>query len=163
MYYPSRIRQLVDAGDMQSLAEVAAYYRDLYGILIQQANSQVERIKLHVHPVELYGQTVLGDDNLLHYLFELILEARGEIATPHSDQRSEKLEARDMIKSEVKDEKYVVYHIPLTSHLSPLTSYLARQIVRDHGEATARRGCGIVIDHENNLVNITLPRHNGKL
>ena len=107
---------------------------------------------MHVHPVELYGQTVLGDDNLLHYLFELILEARGE-----------KLEARDMIKSEVKDEKYVVYHIPLTSHFSPLTSYLARQIVRDHGEATARRGCGIVIDHENNLVNITLPRHNGKL
>jgi signal transduction histidine kinase len=152
MYYPSRIRQLVDAGDMPSLAEVAAYYRDLYGILIQQAIAQEERIKLHVHPVELYGHTVLGDDNLLHYLFELLLEARGE-----------RLEVRDMIKSEVKDEKYVVYHIPLTSHLSPLTSYLARQIVRDHGEATARRGCGIVIDQENNIVNITLPRHNGKL
>ena len=145
MYYPSRIRQLVDEGDMQSLAEVAAYYRDLYGILIQQAISQEERIKLHVHPVELYGQTVLGDDNLLHYLFELL-----KVHT-------------SMIKSEVKDEKYVVYHIPLTSHLSPLTSYLARQIVRDHGEATARRGCGIVIDRDNNLVNITLPRHNGKL
>ena len=150
MYYPSRIRQLVDAGDMQSLTEVAAYYRDLYGILIQQATSQVERIKLHIHPVELYGQKVLGDENLLHYLFELIkgekLEARGE-----------KLE----VKAEVKDDKYVVFSIPLTTRLSPLTSLLIRQIVRDHGEATARRGCGIVID--NNLVNITLPRHNGKI
>ena len=143
MYYPSRIRQLVDAGDMQSLTEVAAYYRDLYGILIQQATSQVERIKLHIHPVELYGQKVLGDENLLHYLFELI--------------RGEKLE----VKAEVKDDKYVVFSIPLTTRLSPLTSLLIRQIVRDHGEATARRGCGIVID--NNLVNITLPRHNGKI
>ena len=150
MYYPSRIRQLVDAGDMQSLTEVAAYYRDLYGILIQQATSQVERIKLHIHPVELYGQKVLGDENLLHYLFELI---RGE----KLEARGEKLE----VKAEVKDDKYVVFSIPLTTRLSPLTSLLIRQIVRDHGEATARRGCGIVID--NNLVNITLPRHNGKL
>lgn len=150
MYYPSRIRQLVDAGDMQSLTEVAAYYRDLYGILIQQATSQVERIKLHIHPVELYGQKVLGDENLLHYLFELI---RGE----KLEARGEKLE----VKAEVKDDKYVVFSIPLTTRLSPLTSLLIRQIVRDHGEATARRGCGIVID--NNLVNITLPRHNGKI
>lgn len=150
MYYPSRIRQLVDAGDMQSLTEVAAYYRDLYGILIQQATSQVERIKLHIHPVELYGQKVLGDENMLHYLFELI---RGE----KLEVRGEKLE----VKAEVKDDKYVVFSIPLTTRLSPLTSLLIRQIVRDHGEATARRGCGIVID--NNLVNITLPRHNGKI
>jgi len=150
MYYPSRIRQLVDAGDMQSLTEVAAYYRDLYGILIQQATSQVERIKLHIHPVELYGQKVLGDENMLHYLFELI---RGE----KLEARGEKLE----VKAEVKDDKYVVFSIPLTTRLSPLTSLLIRQIVRDHGEATARRGCGIVID--NNLVNITLPRHNGKI
>ena len=132
------------------LTEVAAYYRDLYGILIQQATSQVERIKLHIHPVELYGQKVLGDENLLHYLFELI---RGE----KLEARGEKLE----VKAEVKDDKYVVFSIPLTTRLSPLTSLLIRQIVRDHGEATARRGCGIVID--NNLVNITLPRHNGKI
>ena len=65
------------------------------------------------------------------------------------------------IQAEVKDDKYVVYHIPLTSQLSPLTSHLCRQIVREHGEATARRGCGIIIDQ--NLVNVTLPRYNGKV
>ena len=92
----------------------------------------------------------MGDENLLHYLFELI---RGE----KLEARGEKLE----VKAEVKDDKYVVFSIPLTTRLSPLTSLLIRQIVRDHGEATARRGCGIVID--NNLVNITLPRHNGKI
>ena len=164
MYYPSRIRQLVDEGDMQSLAEVAAYYRDLYGILIQQAISQEERIKLHVHPVELYGQTVLGDDNLLHYLFELLRK------TSPSPSKGGELEQLGEITSEVKDDKYVVFHVNYVSQLPSLgggggglTFLLCRQIVRDHGEATARRGCGIVIDHENNLVNITLPRHNGKL
>ena len=49
----------------------------------------------------------------------------------------------------------------LSAPLSPLNFLLCRQIVREHGEATARRGCGIVID--NNIVNITLPRYNGKL
>lgn len=143
MYYPSRIRQLVDSGDLKPLAEVTGFYRDLYSILIQQALGQVERIKMHVHPVEFYGQQVLGDANMLRYLFELV--------------RVEKQE----VKAEVKDDKYVVFTIPLTTNLSPLNFLLCRQIVREHGEATARRGCGVVI--ENNLVNITLPRHNGKL
>ena len=140
MYYPSRIRQLVDSGDLKPLAEVTGFYRDLYSILIQQALGQVERIKMHVHPVEFYGQQILGDTNMLRYLMELL---KGEVT------------------AEVKDEKYVVYHITLAAPLSPLNFLLCRQIVREHGEATARRGCGIVI--ENNLVNITLPRHNGKL
>ena len=140
MYYPSRIRQLVDSGDLKPLAEVTGFYRDLYSILIQQALGQVERIKMHVHPVEFYGQQILGDTNMLRYLMELL---KGDVV------------------AEVKDEKYVVYHITLAAPLSPLNFLLCRQIVREHGEATARRGCGIII--ENNLVNITLPRHNGKL
>jgi hypothetical protein len=135
---------------VESLSEVAAYYRELYGMLIQQATAQVERIHLHIRPVTLYGQQVLGDENLLHYLFELMLEVIGE-----------RLEVRDMITSEVKDDKYVAYHIALTSHLSPLTSLIARQIVRDHGEATNRRGCGITTD--NGIITIILPRYNGKI
>ena len=66
-----------------------------------------------------------------------------------------------MITSEVKDDNYVVFHIPLTSHLSPLTSYLCRQIVRDHGEATNRRACGITT--EENQLTVILPRYNGKI
>ena len=141
MYYPSRIRQLVDAGDVDSLTEVAAYYRDLYSILIQQAVDQVERIKLHVRPVRFYGQQVLGDENLLRYLFEL-------------------LEVKDEIASEVKDDNYVVFHVPYKTRDS-LTSYLCRQIVRDHGEATNRRACGIT--EENQQITVILPRYNGKI
>ena len=143
MYYPSRIRQLVDSGDLKPLAEVTGFYRDLYSILIQQAMGQVEHIKMHIHPVTFYGQQILGDENLLRYLFELLKVDPSKVT------------------AEAKDDKYVVYHIPFHLPLSTFNFYLARQIVREHGEATARRGCGIVI--ENNLVNITLPRHNGKL
>jgi hypothetical protein len=153
MYYPSRIRQLVDVGDIHSLEEVTSYYRDLYAILIRQATDQVERIPLHVRPVELYGRQVLGDENLLRYLFEL-------------------LETSSEITSEVKDDNYVVFHIPLTSNRSsiswggvggglPLAFYLSRQIVRDHGEATNRRACGITISEHQ--IDITLPRYHGSV
>jgi hypothetical protein len=141
MYYPSRIQQLMDAGDISALREVTAYYRDLYDILIRQAIEQVNRIKLHVRPVAIYGQQVLGDENLLRYLFELL---------------------KGTVEAEVTDDKYVAFHVTLhSSQLSTFTSLLARQIVRDHGEATNCRGCGIVVEQEH--VIITLPRYNGKL
>ena len=141
MYYPSRIQQLLDTADFASLSEVTAYYRELYGILIRQATDQVERIHLHIRPVEFYGQQVLGDENLLSYLFEIF---KGEV------------------KAEPKDDKYVAYHISLASPLSSLTSLLARQIVRDHGEATNRRGCGITAVDDNQIT-VILPRYNGKI
>ena len=141
MYYPSRIQQLMDTGDIPALREVAAYYRDLYGILIRQATEQVDRIKLHVHPVSFYGQQVLGDENLLRYLFELL---------------------KGTVEAEVRDDKYVAFHITLDpSQLSTFASLLARQIVRDHGEATNRRGCGITT--EENKLTVLLPRYNGKI
>lgn len=160
MYYPSRIRQLVDSGDIGSLSEITHYYRDLYGILSEQALLQVEQVKLHVGKVEFYGQTLLGDDHMLRYLFELL---------------------KGNVTSEVRDDNYVVFHVtdsPLSSlvnanlnvnanasyHLS-LNSYLSsvicRQIVRDHCEATHRRGCGISID--GNEVKLILPRYHGQI
>ena len=135
MYYPSRIRQLVDEGDVHALDEVTRYYRDLYGILSEQAMRQVEQVKLRVRRVECHGQTVLGDENMLHYLFELL---------------------KGQVTSEVKDDNYVVYHIALADDLSPITSLLCRQILRDHGEATHRRGCGISVDGRS--VTVVLPR-----
>ena len=141
MYYPCRIQQLMDVGDIPALREVISYYRDLYGILIRQATEQVDRIKLHVRPVSFYGQQVLGDENLLRYLFELL---------------------KGTVEAEVKDDKYVAFHVTLySSQLSTFTSLLARQIVRDHGEATNRRGCGIT--SEDNKLTVILPRYNGKI
>ena len=140
MYYPDRIRQLVDNGDVNALGEVTQYYRQLYGILSEQAMRQVEQVRLHVHPMELYGQQVLGDENMLHYLFEIIKP--------------------DEVQAEVKDEQYVTFTLRATFK-SDIDSLLCRQIVRDHGEATHRRGCGITV--EENKITITLPRYNGKI
>ena len=140
MYYPDRIRQLVDNGDVNALGEVTQYYRQLYGILSEQAMRQVEQVRLHVHPMELYGQQVLGDENMLHYLFEIIKP--------------------DEVQAEVKDNQYVTFTLKATFK-SDIDRLLCRQIVRDHGEATHRRGCGISV--EENKITITLPRYNGKI
>ena len=156
MYYPSRISQLMDVGDLDSLGEVTDYYRQLYGILSRQATYEAERTKLHLQPLDHH---ILGDENLIRYLFEIIRKQSGQ----------KKLE-RQYIE---KDEQYVEVHIPLPQlHLSeaeahdlftPSNSHIpyliCRQIVRDHGEATNRRGCGIyatIIDGTTNMI-ITLP------
>ena len=83
MYYPSRIRQLADKGDTLSMLEVASYYRELYGLLSEQAIRQTEQVKLHLKKVVFYGQEVLGDEHMLRYLFELL---KGEVTVEVKDQ-----------------------------------------------------------------------------
>ena len=157
MYYPSRIRLLADKGDTQSMLEVASYYREIYGLLSEQAIRQVEQVKLHPRKVELYGQTVLGDEHLLHYLFELL---KGEVAAEVKDgQYLLYTVRRDDLH--LSDEEAANLFTPQTDHIPFL---LCRQIVRDHGEVTNRRGCGIWAETEEGttLIKITLPRY-GKL
>lgn len=156
MYYPSRICQLLDAGDMASLSEVVTYYRELYGILSAQAMHQVAPIKLHLKPLQ-HG--ILGDENLVRYLFEILKKQSGE---KHPD-----------IQYLPQDGPYVEIHIPMpqlklteeqahelfTPSKDHLPYLLCRQIIRDHGEATNRRGCGIyatLIEGITNMI-ITLP------
>ena len=154
MYYPSRIRQLLELGDMASLREVAAYYRELYGILSLQAMSQVERIHLHVRPLD---NGILGDAHLVSYLFDILRKQGG----------GEKTLFR-------KDDKYIEASVTMprlhltadaaqqlfTPDIGHIPYLLCRQIVRDHGEATNRRLCGIWADVDNNgqtIVHVILP------
>ena len=156
MYYPSRICQLLDAGDMVSLKEVATYYRELYGILSAQAMHQVAPTKLHLMPLQ-HG--ILGDENLIRYLFEILKKQSGEKSPD--------------IQYLPQEGPYVEVHIPMpqlklteaevhdlfTPSKDHLPYLLCRQIVRDHGEATNRRGCGIyatLIEGTTNMI-ITLP------
>lgn len=148
MYYPSRIRQLLDAGDFESLREVAYYYRELYGILSLQAMRQVEHTKLRLRPIPLHGQSdatcyVLGDEVLIRYLFDILYRQGGA--------------PRAGIQVAARDERYVEVRIPMpalklsagqaaglfTPSREHISYLLCRQIVRDHGEAANRRGCGI--------------------
>ena len=104
MYYPSRIRQLIEQNDMESAKEVVDYYRELYNLLSQQAMAQVERVKLHLKPCTFYGETVLGDENLLRYVFELLKS---------TDVKAGKLS--DMYVQKVKDELGTAFIEPVIS------------------------------------------------
>ena len=157
MYYPSRIRQLLDADEVESLGEVTAYYRELYGVLSLQAMRQVERSRLHLHKL---SDGILGDENLIRYLFELLRKQSG----------LKKLQRHVTV---MEDERYVEVLVPMPAlHLSEqqaadlfnpskdhIPYLLCRQIVRDHGEATNRRGCGIRAEVQDGQVQIriTLP------
>ena len=156
MYYPSRIRQLLDAGDAEALGEVTRYYRELYGVLSLQATRQVERAALHLKPLE---GGVLGDETLIRYLYDILRRQNGQ-------QRLDK-------QFTPRDDRYVEVRIPMPQlRLTPeqaadlfspskahIPFLLCRQIVRDHGEATNRRGCGIFAELADGVcvIVITLP------
>ena len=157
MYYPSRIRQLIDQNDMESVAEVVGYYRELYNLLSQQAMSQVERVKLHLKPLE-HG--ILGDETLISYLFDILKKQTG----------LKKLDAT----FNRQGDKYIEVtvsspQLPATPHLftpsvDNIPYLLCRQIVRDHGEATNRRGCSIRAEvHDSITTIIIILPANGKV
>ncbi len=153
MYYPSRIRQLLDGGDISSLSEVTHYYRELYGVLSSQAMRQVERTHLHIKPLVTYPVPILGDEHMVRYLFEILRKQSGQPMLAFVFRRSEDpqyVEIRVPLKTDVADADTLF--TPAKDHLPYL---LCRQIIRDHGEATNRRGCGIRA--EGNEIIITLP------
>jgi len=155
MYYPSRICQLLDAKEVVSLAEVTAYYRELYGLLSQQAMRQVERTRLHLKPLE---GGVLGDESLIRYLYEILRKQSGQKKldlsyTPTGDHYVEVRVPMPGLQLSNPSDLFT----PSKEHIPFL---LCRQIVRDHGEATNYRGCGIraeVVDGMTMII-ITLPK-----
>jgi hypothetical protein len=159
MYYPSRIRQLLDVGDTISLSEVTSYYRELYGVLSLQAMRQIERTHLHLRPIEKDSVTILGDENLIRYLFEILRKRSGskkpDIRYRQIDEYY--VEVRFAMPALCLTEQQATdLFNPSREHIPYL---LCRQIVRDHGEATNRRGCGIraeIIDNSTVII-IILP------
>ena len=161
MYYPSRIRQLLDADEVVSLGEVTGYYRELYGVLSQQAMRQVERARLHLKPLE---GGVLGDESLIRYLFEILRKQSGEkkLDQTYTPSGHDYVEVRvPMPGLSLSEQQAADLFTPSKENIPFL---LCRQIVRDHGEATNRRGCGIraeVIEGLTTVI-IVLPAVNSK-
>lgn len=151
MYYPSRVRQLIDNMEVDNTAvvEVVSYYKELYHILSQQAMRQLDTIKPTCHKVKIpvegadTMEKVLADEEMLCYLFELF------------KRRNDNKEA--MVISSSVSGRYVCVEIEMSnikvteSQASSLFTPIAdnipflicRQIVRDIGECTGMRGCGI--------------------
>lgn len=156
MYYPSRIRQLIDGTDthLSAIDELVSYYKDLHTLLSAQAMRQMETVRQECKAVELHGARLTGDESLLRYLFDLIQKQSGE-------------KTLDMELTE-KDRRYVTFHIhmPHMSYrdlfvpsLENIPFLICRQIARDNGEATNLRGCGITAesaDDGSTLLHVTL-------
>ena len=165
MYYPSRIRQLVDDTDEQltSISELAAYYKELYSILSSQAMRQVDTVKPACKPVPIIellplesDLTLLCDPDMLRYLFDIL-------------RKDAKVVLSETKIIEVNG-PYVRFCIPapalslteaecqnlFTPSVAHLPYLLCRQIVRDTGESTNLRGCGITAEPTDEGVNIIL-------
>jgi signal transduction histidine kinase len=153
MYYPSRIRQLVENDDNEDLPEVISYYRDLYGMLSLQAQRQIDGAKLHLSRLE---HDVWGDENMISYLMDIL----------RKQCPSKKLQ----VEYYPKDDQYIgctvmlpdVYSVSFLPSVAANIPYLiCRQIIREHGEATRCRGCGIQAEptDEGTRITIILPRY----
>lgn len=144
MYYPSRIQQLIpsvergvsresDDGhfddNLQAIAELADYYKELFKMLSAQTMRQCE---LPVQP----------DREMINYLFEILGRQGGGMP-----QVIEENTKGDYIKIAVPMQDVHLTAQQCSELFTPLTVHvdflLCRQIVRDLGEATNSRGCGI--------------------
>ena len=133
MYYPARIQQLIvdHPEDVMALRELVDYYHSLYVMLSRQAAQQVEG-------------NLRYDDTLVEYLFDTLRKIAGDI--------------RVNVKADEKQDSYIIYNVymPKVTYteeqrlglFTPLTvdlRYLiCKQIVREIGEATNLRRCGIL-------------------
>ena len=157
MYYPSRIRQLVDQGEDESLSEIVGYYRALYGMLSQQAMDQTEHSNLHIHRL---SNGILGDENLISYLFSILRKQGGgkEPSEVHAIHEGKYVDiTMPMPNLHLSNDEAQTLFTPVSIQNIPYL--LCRQIVRDHGEATNRRMCGIWAEVRDNqsFVRIILP------
>lgn len=168
MYYPSRIRQLLDDADknIQAISEVVGYYKELYAILCKQVQRQADTVNYECRPICLkndFGidEYVLGDKTLVLYMFDL-LKKMCDIK-------------REDISVSLKDYRYVVFDIicrnfNLTDQqclelfaptVDNIPFLICRQIVRENSELANLHGCGItasVLEETGTILHIILPR-----
>lgn len=138
MYYPSRLKQLVVAGDTQEniemLDELVGYYQLLYGALISQA-VQILR----------GAGGLTAPDKSFDYLLTILKRKNGG-SRPTMTQRQ--LEDGYVVVTVVLDKCSLLSRKMNPSELfSPSTPdvdfLVCCQIMRDVGEYTGARGCGI--------------------
>ncbi len=166
MYYPSRIKQLVDSEEhnLNDIRDLMDYYKDLYSILSAQAMKEISTVEVHCSRIKWYGVEVIADEEMMRYLLEILHKLSGR----------HKLDVNASLQ---ENKAYVVYSIVLPDMnltqeqceqlFSPSTVnvqfLICRQIIREIGEATNARGCGIQArkDNKNVIIDITIIRSKG--
>ena len=163
MYYPGRIRQMLSTSETNEVAEVVEYYRNVYSLLCRQALDQISTIFITVRRIpvsELLSPyphrcdptaTTVCNKFLIRHLLDILSEQASDEAIN--------------VSVEKRDANYLAFTVSLPtlppSLLSSLssTTLLIRQILRDHSEATGRRGCGVWTEDAKHGTNVifTLP------
>ena len=166
MYYPSRIRQLLDAplpesaliglnrpifaepiapATLNSIDELARYYRQLYAILSRQAMSQLAAVSFR------------GDKTMMAYLLELLATVGADsnralpVVSEHKDDTVGADSNRALLTVELPQLEWRDFFEPKTENIPFL---VCRQIVRDYVGTTSapvRNGsmlhdCGIATE-----------------
>lgn len=141
MYYPSRIRQLIEASpdNVASLKELVDYYKSIYLMLSAQAMEQVET-------------NLKCDAALKDYLFRLILETVKDLAKAHGIAITQVKQKIKTVHTAYATCQFVfsglryddsLHHRLFTPLTVDMRFLVCRQIVREMGETTNLRGCGI--------------------
>jgi len=177
MYYPSRIRQLIENGgeDLHDMNELVDYYKELYMLLSAQAMRLVDDLRYqcrpvplkkllnalpHINKAESEGWHILGDEDLLTYLFDILarlFEGRTVVLTAKDKGARYVVIDLELPNVVYTDDQCKDLFTPTTPNLQ---FYLCRQIVRDTGEFANARGCGVfAFNIENKThIEITLPK-----
>ena len=177
MYYPSRIRQLIENGgeDLHDMNELVDYYKELYMLLSAQAMRLVDDLRYQCRPVPLEkllnalphinkaeGERwhILGDEDLLTYLFDILarlFEGRPFVLTAKDKGARYVVIDLELPNMVYTDDQCRDLFTPTTPNLQ---FYLCRQIVRDTGEFANARGCGVFASNIKNKthIEITLPK-----
>lgn len=140
MYFPSRIKQLIESGDfnLEVVTEVAVYYKQLYSLLSAQAFRQIEA------PFKI-------DNTAFQYLFELIKKSNSGIKPQYTCSEKDNVYSRlKIVMSGLHLDKSQQQNLftPLTIDINFL---ICRQIIRELGEYTNMRGCGITAINDNTI------------
>lgn len=159
MYYPSRIKLLIEEKEagLDNVHEMAHYYKELYALLSMQGTRQLASVKPECRPVSLnsfhdnYIQEVdsdcilLCDPDMISYLFDILKKQNDNKKAVLKDvriignNRYAEIELK-LANCLLSDSECQDLFFPSSRHIPFL---LCRQIVRDIGEATNSRGCGI--------------------
>ena len=169
MYYPSRIHQLLEDKDqdLQSISELATFYKELYSILSMQAMRQVDSVRLQVSRLMLSDVvecsediSLLGDPDMLRYMFTILQRQAGQdgIKVSVGAANGQYVDVKVLVMGLSLDERQC--HDLFTPSVEHLPYLLCRQIVRDLGDATNARGCGIIASPNpaGTLMTITMVR-----
>ncbi len=159
MYYPSRIRQLIEASpdDVASLKELVDYYKSIYLMLSAQAMEQVET-------------NLKCDAALKDYLFRLIQETVKDLAKAHGIAITQVKQEIKTVHTAYATCQFVfsglryddsLHHRLFTPLTVDMRFLVCRQIVREMGETTNLRGCGIQAKPSDDgflVIEVVLPR-----